>query len=70
MGSLQVNQGIVERKLSAVIIRCKCDDAASHEGASCPTGQIEQLGVISYWHRNPLRRLAHKIGQALVAKSA
>lgn len=24
-------------------------------------GFVEDLGVVSYWHRNPLRRLLHKI---------
>lgn len=28
-------------------------------------GRRETLGVVSYWHTNPLFRLAHRIGRAL-----
>jgi hypothetical protein len=27
-------------------------------------GTIEDYGVVSYWHRNPLRRLAYRIRRA------
>lgn len=27
-------------------------------------GTVEHLGVVSYWHRNPLKRLAWRITQA------
>lgn len=26
-------------------------------------GTVEELGQISYWHRNPLKRLSYKIKQ-------
>lgn len=32
-------------------------------------GTIERLGVISYWHRNPLKRLAWRFRQWLGVKS-
>lgn len=28
-------------------------------------GRVEDLGVISFWHRNPLRRLAWRIMRGL-----
>jgi len=28
-------------------------------------GTVEQLGIISYWHRNPLRRVAWRVKQDL-----
>lgn len=28
-------------------------------------GTIEDRGVVSYWHRNPLRRLAYRLGVSL-----
>ena len=28
-------------------------------------GTIEDLGVVAYWHRNPLRRWAWRLGQLL-----
>lgn len=29
-------------------------------------GTVEDLGVISYWHRNPLRRLLFKLTKKVV----
>lgn len=28
-------------------------------------GTVEDLGVISYWHKNPLKRLSYKIKRGL-----
>lgn len=28
-------------------------------------GTVEDLGIVSYWHRNPLFRLAWRIGQLM-----
>lgn len=31
-------------------------------------GTIEDLGVVSYWHRNPLKRLAWRVKQFIQGK--
>lgn len=28
-------------------------------------GRVEDLGVVAFWHRNPFKRLAWRIGQLL-----
>lgn len=33
-------------------------------------GAVEDLGVIAYWHRNPLRRLAWRLKQFLRGRRA
>ena len=33
-------------------------------------GRVEDLGTLSYWHRNPLRRLAWRIRQLLNVRKA
>ena len=38
-----------EVRISAVIMRAD--------------GTVEDLGIISHWHKNPLKRLAHKLGR-------
>ena len=43
-----------EVSLSAVIIRAD--------------GSVENLGVISYWHKNPLRRLAWRVYRFVMGK--
>ena len=55
-----------EASIGATVIRCGCGDpAGNHPGESCPTPRAtEPLGVISYWHRNPLRRAGWAIKQA------
>jgi hypothetical protein len=55
--TMQVVDGISEASISAVIIHCNCDNPPSHLGEPCPTGLLEELGVVSYYHKNPLKRL-------------
>jgi len=44
MGDLTATGRPIEQSISAVVTRAD--------------GSVEDLGVIAYWHRNPLRRLA------------
>lgn len=46
-GSLLTRANVREATIEAVITRAD--------------GRIERLGVVSYWHRNPLRRLAFAV---------
>lgn len=46
-----------EALISVVIIRCGCNNPATHIGSTCPKGRIEDRGVVSYWHKNPFKRL-------------
>ncbi len=39
--------GVKEASIAAVVIRAD--------------GTQEDLGVVSYWHKNPLKRLAHRL---------
>lgn len=32
-------------------------------------GTVEDLGVVAYWHKNPLRRLAWRVSQLLRGKT-
>lgn len=50
MSDMKVVSGAKEATIEAVIIRAD--------------GTVEQLGVISYWHKNPLKRLAWRMKQA------
>lgn len=47
MGTVTVNEKAREASIEATIIRAD--------------GSIERLGTVSYWHRNPLRRLAWRL---------
>lgn len=31
-------------------------------------GRIERLGTVSYWHRNPLMRIAHRVARFIKGK--
>lgn len=63
---------IAEVAISAIVTRCGCGDPENvhprNEDGSmgpCPTPRAtEDHGVISYYHRNPLRRLWWNIKQA------
>lgn len=45
MGTVKVNQEVKEAQIEAVIIRAD--------------GSREELGTVSYYHKNPLKRLQH-----------
>lgn len=50
MSEMKISSGAKEATIEAVIIRAD--------------GTVEQLGVISYWHKNPLKRLAWRMKRA------
>lgn len=47
MGTVSVNEKAREASIELVVIRAD--------------GRREELGVVSYWHRNPIRRIAWRI---------
>lgn len=49
-----------EASISATVIRCGCPPGEmDHLGEVCYRPRAtEDLGVVSYWHRNPVRRAA------------
>ena len=49
MSEQSAKSGVQEASIAAVVIRAD--------------GTREDLGVVSYWHRSPLRRLAHRLRQ-------
>ena len=49
MTTVRSRQGLRQTSIRAVITRAD--------------GTVEDLGMISYWHKNPLRRLAYRIGR-------
>lgn len=50
MSDMKVLSGAKEATIEAVIIRAD--------------GTVEQLGVVSYWHKNPLKRWAWRMKRA------
>lgn len=69
--SHNAQQGVKCLEMEQDVIRCGCTDAqkdapdwhAKH-GDPCPRPiAIERLGVVAYWHRNPLRLWAWRIGR-------
>ena len=52
-----------EVSFSAVVIRCRCNNPTSHRNQVCPKGKKEDLGIISYWNKNPLKRLSYWISR-------
>lgn len=51
MSEMKAVSGAKEATIEAVIIRAD--------------GTVEPLGVISYWHKNPLKRLAWRVKRAI-----
>jgi hypothetical protein len=49
MAAVRSRQGMSQIAIRAVITRAD--------------GTVEDLGTISYWNKNPLRRLAYRIGR-------
>ncbi len=58
-------QPVKEITVEATVIRCTCGTPAAHAGAVCPAGRAQALGLIGYYHVNPLRRLAYRVRRFL-----
>lgn len=65
MTGIQVPINTESAQIDAVVIRCGCGNPDSHKGEVCPKGKPVNLGTIAYFHRNPLRRLAWELKQAI-----
>lgn len=52
----EVTGRLQEASVEAVVLRCGCGAPAEHPDEVCPRAWAEPLGVVSYWHSNPLRR--------------
>jgi hypothetical protein len=61
-GNIQTKAKLQEASVEAVVIRCGCGDPARHRDTPCQQPRaIEDRGVIAYYHRNPLKRLAWRL---------
>ena len=77
MGStITATQGKKMVQVSAVVVRCGCTDKqkaspkwhARHD-KPCPNPRdLEDRGVVAYWHQNVLKRLAYRVKLALFGK--
>jgi hypothetical protein len=54
---------------------CRCSNPGNHTGQPCPKGNEpcpqgieEDFGTVSYWHRNPLKRLWFWFQKILLGK--
>lgn len=50
MGNVIVREDVKEARIDAVVIRAN--------------GSREDLGTIAYWHRNPIKRILHRIKES------
>lgn len=48
---------MVTTELSARVLRCTCKHPENHPGVPCPQARVVDLGVLAYWHRNPVKRV-------------
>lgn len=54
---------VTETMVRVRVSRCVCGEPESHAGQPCPTGEWVDLGLLDYWHRSPLVRLAYRIAK-------
>ena len=51
-----------------VVAPVNAKEAAIEAVVTRADGTVERLGVVSYWHRNPLKRLAWRVSRWLKGK--
>ena len=63
--------------VQGAVIRCTCTDVRKAApdwhgalGLPCPQGATADLGVLAYWHPNPLRRWAWRLSKLLRGQRA
>lgn len=49
--------------MTNVLTDAKAREATIEMVITRANGQVENLGVVSYWHRNPLKRLLWRLNQ-------
>ena len=54
--------------MSTVSVSVPAKEATIEMVITRADGTIENLGVVSYWHRNPLKRLAWRVKKYLKRK--
>lgn len=76
MGIVVAAQDVRMASTAAVVVRCGCSDEQKsapgwhgNHNQVCPNPRArEDLGTIAYWHRNPLKRAAWRIGRILTGR--
>lgn len=56
MGQIAIRAGAREASIQATVLRCTCGTPSQHAGQPCPQALAEPLGIIAYYHRNPIKR--------------
>lgn len=51
-----------------ILAKGKAREATLEAVITRADGSVERLGVVSYWHRNPLKRLAWRLYQLWMRK--
>ncbi|MDE2354808.1 MAG: hypothetical protein KGL17_07270 [Betaproteobacteria bacterium] len=66
--------GARQISLQGAVIRCRCTDAQKaapdwhgRRQQPCPRGASEDLGTLSFWDANPLKRLAWRLSRLMRA---
>jgi len=63
---MKANEGVKEASFKAIILRCTCKpEKMKHSGKPCPRAKAVDLGVVSYYHKNPIRRLIWEVKNKL-----
>lgn len=73
MPNVEMEAGVTEVSCAQVVIRCGCHpyekaDATWHgyRNTACPNPRgTEDLGVVSFWSKNPFRRLVWRLSRLL-----
>lgn len=62
-GDIKISSDVEEAQITAVVFRCQHNDVCVKDGRERPCSECvaDHMGVISYYHRNPLKRAAWKI---------
>jgi hypothetical protein len=68
MATVHVKSPARRATIEAVVTRCGCGNPAGHAGRVCPNPrQVENRGVVSFYHRNPFKRLWWKLTRRAAA---
>lgn len=60
-----VNQSVKQGEISATVFRCQHNDICNADGRERPCRECKavELGVVSYYNRNPFKRLEWQFKQ-------
>lgn len=70
-GEVTVPDNVKSAEFHATVIRCTCPEGQgliNHPGQSCPSGRVQDLGIVASFYRNPITRFWKRLERRFLSQ--